>query len=314
MENDHHRGGFRIEHLYMFLFAFFGAIGHPLGRIIVQKIHPFHLASLTLIIGFFSIILFLLVTGQIRLFFKLTTLDFFLSLGLGVFGFFLFQIFTFSALAHNPASMNAALLSTAVIFTVIFAVIFLKEKISFFNVLGILIAFGGVFLVIFNRGINTGGQVSLKGCLFSILAAIFTSLYTALGKKILARNNPLIVSAVAIFSGALLLTLLTKFTVGFGLLASTGIKIWILTIVTGVSLIGVSFPLLYRCLKTMPATWVSIYLYLVPVFGVILSFVILRERFSWVFWLGFLLILSGIIISNLLVKNKKNKYPREVHP
>ena len=135
-----------------------------------------------------------------------------------------------------------------------------------------------------------------------------------LGKKILARNNPLIVSAVAVFSGALLLTLLTKFTVGFSILTSTDIKIWILTIVTGVSLIGVSFPLLYRCLKTMPATWVSIYLYLVPVFGVILSFVILRERFSWVFWLGFLLILTGIIISNLLVKNKRNKNSPEAHP
>jgi drug/metabolite transporter (DMT)-like permease len=210
--------------------------------------------------------------------------------------------------------MNAVLLSTSVIFTVIFAVVFLKEKISLFNILGILIAFGGVFLVTFNRGINAGDQVSLKGCVFSILAAIFTSLYTVLGKKILARNNPLIVSSVAVFSGALVLTLLTNFTVGFGLLTSMDIKIWALTIVTGVSLIGIAFPLLYKCLKTMPASWVSIYLYLVPVFGVILSFVILRERFSWVFWLGFLLILSGIIISNLLVKNKKNKYSREVHP
>jgi drug/metabolite transporter (DMT)-like permease len=303
MERNKRNGRIRIEHLYMLLFAFFGAIGHPLGRIIVQKIHPFHLASFTLITGFISIILYMSATGQVRLFFKMKGADFFMSLGLGVFGFFLFQVFTFSALAHIPASMNAVLLSTSVIFTVIFAAVFLKEKIPVLNILGILIAFGGVFLVTFNRGFNTGGQVSLMGCLFSVLAAVFTSLYTVLGKKLLARNNPLTVTAVAVFSGILLLTLLTRFTVGFGLMASADITVWILTIVTGITLIGVAFPLLYASLKTMPASWVSIYLYLVPVFGVVLSFVILREKFTWIFWLGFFLILSGIIITNLLFKN-----------
>ena len=37
---------------------------------------------------------------------------------------------------------------------------------------------------------------------------------------------------------------------------------------------------------------------LTPVFAVILSLIILRERFSWLFWVGGACILGGIIITN----------------
>jgi hypothetical protein len=46
------KNGFRIEYFLMIIVSFFWAMGHPLGSMILQKIHPFQLGSLTLSIGF----------------------------------------------------------------------------------------------------------------------------------------------------------------------------------------------------------------------------------------------------------------------
>ncbi len=113
----------------MIIFALFGALGHPLGKIIVRTVHPFQFGTVTLITGFFTILIYLAITGHTNLFFTLTLKDILLSLCLGVFGFFFFQILIFSALSRIPASMNAVIISTTVIFTTLFASIILKEKI-----------------------------------------------------------------------------------------------------------------------------------------------------------------------------------------
>ncbi|MDZ7837338.1 MAG: EamA family transporter [Actinomycetota bacterium] len=44
----------------------------------------------------------------------------------------------------------------------------------------------------------------------------------------------------------------------------------------------------------------SVYTDLTPVFAVVLSLIILKESFSWLFWVGAVLILAGIIVTNQL--------------
>ena len=79
--------------LQMLIVSFFWAIGHPLGRIITQKMHPFQLAGITLIAGFFSLFIYLVIKGDVKKIFKLPIRDILISLGLGVVGFFLYQIY-----------------------------------------------------------------------------------------------------------------------------------------------------------------------------------------------------------------------------
>jgi drug/metabolite transporter (DMT)-like permease len=54
-------------------------------------------------------------------------------------------------------------------------------------------------------------------------------------------------------------------------------------ILLGVSMIGFAYPAWFETLKKLPASRASVFVYLTPVFAVILSFLILDERF-WVFW------------------------------
>lgn len=298
----------RIEYFLMLIVTFFWAIGHPLGRIITQKLHPFQLAAITLVTGFLTIFIYLLITRAVRKVFRLSVRDVFISFGLGVLGFFLYQILTFSALSRIPASINAVLISNSVVFIAILSAIFLKEKIRLLTIFGIILAVAGVLLVTFNQGFSLGGsgKIDFLGISFSLLAALSSALYSVIGKKVLSSNDPLIITALALFFGAVLQVILTVSTVGFSEVALAGWRINSLTVFLGVTMIGIAYPLWFVCLKRFPASQISIYMYLTPVFGVILSLIILNERFSWLFWIGGLLILAGIIITNAAKSKKEN--------
>ena len=301
------KSGIRIEYFLMLIVTFFWAIGHPLGKIIVRSIHPFQLGTITLGTGFIGLFIFLIATKRIRKLAKLSLRDTFSSLGLGIFGFFFYQILAFSALARIPASMNAVLVSTNVVFIAILATLILKERITLIRIIGIAFALFGAVLVTFNKGFSFGegaGSIDLLGCAFSILAALSFALYAIFGKRILTNNDPLIIAGIALFSGAALLTILTASTVGFSGIAAAGWRTISLMVFLGLTMIGIAYPLWFTCLKRLPASHVSIYIYLTPIFAIILSLIILNERFSWLFWVGGVLILGGIIITNKFASNK----------
>ena len=163
---------FRLVYLPMLLATLFWAAGHPLGRIILQKVHPFQLGSVTLSVGFISVLAYLALTGKAPLLFRLSARDTVTSLALGAVGFAVYQVLTFSALSRIPASMNAILVSTNVILIAVLSAVFLREKIGWLRAAGILLAFIGVMLVTLNRGFSIGASVDLVGCSLSLLAAL----------------------------------------------------------------------------------------------------------------------------------------------
>lgn len=289
----------RIEHLFMLIFAFFAALGHPLGRIIVREMHPIQLGTVTLLIGLVVLILYILFTGRLKSLFRIDKKDILLSAGIGVFGFFFFQILTFSALARIPASVNAFLINTSVVYISLLAAVFLKERIPLIRILAIALALMGVVLVVFNRGFRLERVAPLLGCLFSILGAIAFAIYSVFGKKLLQRNDPINVVAIAVFSGAVLLSIFTRFSIGYSSIVDIGGKTWLLTILLGATMIGLAYPMWFLSLRRLPASHVSVYLYMTPLFAVLLSFLILHETFGWLFWIGGLLILGGIVLSGL---------------
>ncbi len=286
-----------LIYLPMLFATLFWALGHPLGRIILKEVHAFQLGSVNLVVGFLSVLAYLAAAGKVGLLFRLSIRDTLSSLALGALGFALYQVLTFSALSRIPASMNAVLVATNVILIAVLSAIFLRERIRWLRAVGILAAFIGVLLVTFNAGFSFGASVDLTGCAFSLLAALTFALYTVLGKRLVGRNDPLIVTTLALFSGAVLLTVFTVATVGLGRLETASASAWILMAVLGVTMIGFAYPAWFESLKRLPASHASTFIYLTPVFAVILSFLILNERFSWPFYLGGALVLGGIAAS-----------------
>lgn len=283
----------------MLITTFFWASGHPLGKIIVREVHPFLLGAVTLTVGFISLLIFLILAKKIKGLLKISIPDLILSFILGILGFFFYQILTFSALSRIPASINAILISTNVIFISLLAFLILRERLSFFRILGIILAAAGVAFVIFNRGFTLDERVDLVGIVYSLSAAISFALYSIFAKKMLERNDPLTISTISVFSGSIFLLILSSLTVGFNTLSQARSSTWALMIFLGVGMIGIAYPIWFTCLKRLKASHASVYIYMTPVFAVLLSLLILKESFLWPFWLGGSLVLSGIFTSNL---------------
>ena len=106
-------------------------------------------------------------------------------------------------------------------------------------------------------------------------------------------------TSLALFAGGLLLGGVTAGFVGLSSLAQAGGQAWWLMILLGVSMIGFAYPAWFETLKRLPASRASVFVYLTPVFAVILSFLILDERFSWMFYAGGALVLAGVALSSL---------------
>jgi drug/metabolite transporter (DMT)-like permease len=293
----------RVEYLYLLSFVFFAALGHPLGKIIVQDMHPVLLGTASLVVGLLVIVLFIFLTGKSRTLFKMQWRDVLLSAGIGIPCFFFFQILTFSALSRIPASVNAFLINTSVIFISLLASIVLKERLPLIRIAAIVIAFVGVVFVVFNSGFGRGESIDLIGCLFSILAAMSFALYSVFGKKLVERNDPINVVAIAIMSGLILLSVFTLLTTGYGSLLDIRPKTWLLTIILGATMIGLAYPMWFLSLRKLPLSHISIFVYITPIFAVMLSFLILHEVFGWRFWIGGVLILGGIIITGIYGKD-----------
>ncbi len=292
--------GFRAKphHLLMLIVTFFWAVGHPLGSIILKHIHPFQLACVNLVLGCAGLFVFLWGSGKLRGLREFTLKEILHSMTLGVFGFFSYQICTFSALNRIPASMNAVLITTNVIFITVLAMVFFREKLSLLKGLGIVSAAAGAVFVVFNEGFSLSGNFKYGGAIFSFGAALSFTAYSLGGKKLLSRKDPALVTGLALFAGLVLLTVFTALSVGFKPLFYVPGRIWLLMLVLSLGMIGLAYPLWFYCLKKADASEIAVFIYLVPVFAGILSFIILGERFAWRFYLGGALILAGIVLAN----------------
>ena len=284
----------RTVYLVMLVTTLFWALGHPLGRIILRTVHPFQLAFINLLVGLLALVSYLAASGKLRSLRAVSRGDFVGSLGLGVLGFAIYQVLTFSALSRIPASINAVLVSTNVVMIAPLAALVLGERLRWVRAAAIVCAFAGVVLITLSQGFAAGSRIDPVGCVFSLLAAFSFALYTVLGKRIVQRTDPLLATALALFSGTVLLGVTASATIGFGPLWSADGQAWSLMILLGLTMIGFAYPAWFACLKRLPASRVSVFIYLTPVFAVILSFVILGERVTWPFFTGGVLVLGGI--------------------
>ena len=205
--------------------------------------------------------------------------------------------FLFSGMYAGVSSGIASLtLQTQVFFTAILAMIFLKEKLTPWQILGALVAFSGIGLV----AINTGGDVNTLGLLLVEFAALSWAGGNLVSKKI---------GKVDMFSlvvwGSLVAwppLLLLSFILEHGKLSVESIlNVSWLTIgsvaylVYPVTLFG--FAIWSWLLSRHAASTVAPFTLLVPIFGFSSSALILGEGMQgWKIGAGFLIV-SGLVIN-----------------
>ena len=217
----------------------------------------------------------------------------------GVSGMIALTIFFYS-IHHLPLAIASTVQYLAPVFTVIFAMILLKEKVAKLQWLFILIAFIGVGLIGFNNLISIDKHVTIDYSWFGlgIVSAAFSGLaYTAI-IKLKATDAPI---NIVIYFPMLSLPIMTVWCM-FEFTMPVGIE-WLILLVIGI-FTQIAQVLMTKALHEGSASMITPFQYLGAIYAALIGFFIFDERLSWIVYSGIGLIIIGIV-ANALIKRPK---------
>jgi len=210
---------------------------------------------------------------------------------------------TYTGLNLIDASAAVLLVQTEVPFGVLFAYFMLKEKPTIRSLIGITIAFVGVYILT--------GSPNLEGKFLGIFLTILGSAIWALGqvlvKPLSKEIAPLtLVAWLAIFSGPILIFLsaiLDGNTINY--IKSANFNSWVIAFYLGFFMQPVTYGCFYYVLKNNPLYKVlPIVTMGIPLTGLLAAILLLGEKPTTELYLGGFIILIGVI---LIVYTKQKK-------
>jgi len=220
---------------------------------------------------------------------------------LGLTGVFLYNFVFLTGLSWTSATNGSLIVAFNPLLTAVLSALWLKERIRSIQAGGLLLALFGVGVVITRGSSAVMRSLSFNpGDLLMLGAPLAWALYTILGKKALARFPPLVATAYASLFGTLLLlpaaALEGSLSAGFQRLTVYG---WMS--VLQLALLGTvaGFVWWYEGVEALGASRAAVFVNLVPLFGVLLSALILSESLQVSQLAGGILIVLGVGIGTL---------------
>ena len=217
----------------------------------------------------------------------------------GISGMIALTIF-FETIHQLPIAIASTIQYLAPIFTLIFALALLGERILKIQWLFVIIAFIGVIFIGLNTLILESNPVKLNyfWLIFGIVSAAFSGLaYTAI-IKLKATDEPInIVSYFPMIS----IPIMSVWCM-FDFVLPNGIE-WILLLTIGI-FTQIAQILLTRALHEESASLITPFQYLGSIYAMIMGYFIFDERLNFLIIIGVFLILIGVIANTFLKASK----------
>jgi len=226
----------------------------------------------------------------------------------GLFQVVIQYIFFYIGLAHASGVKSSIIEASNVFFAILFAgIVFRQEKISPRKIAGTLIGFSGVLYVNLSGGNGLDFHFTLAGEGFVLISTVAASLAVVLTKKFTEKDNPVTLCGYQFLMGGLILMVLGAAT--GGQIGNADARGWLLMIYMAF-ISAAAYSLWSVLLKYNPVSRVSIYGFSNPVFGVILSGLLLNEgkqAFGYQNIIALLLVSIGIYIVNASFETGRGK-------
>lgn len=211
-------------------------------------------------------------------------------------------MFTYIGIGFTGGASTSIITACASFITVGLAAVFFKnERITFLKVLGCVIGFGGV-LAINSRGFGETGTLFGDSMIFcSTVCAAFGNI---IAKKASLKVDPVKLTAFQLIFGSAVLIIAGLIMGGSLDFTKTGgvlILLWLAFVSAA------AFTIWTALLKYHPAGKISVFNLLVPVFGTLISGIVLNENvFRAETFVSLLLISAGIVMVNYTRRKKTN--------
>ncbi|TKB08626.1 DMT family transporter [Desulforhopalus sp. IMCC35007] len=222
---------------------------------------------------------------------------------LGLTGIFAYNVCFFFGLQHITAGRAALIIASTPLAITIFAAVFLKERLTSYKMAGVFLCLSGAILVISNghpQRLLTGGfgpgEKALLGCVAS------WTTYSLVGRQVLKTMSPLTSVCYSSIIGTILLAIPAVQQGHIFDIVDISRTSWLSLAFLGIGGTALGFSLYYRAIQKIGAARTGIFINLVPVFSVLLSWLILGEAIKPIVIAGGLLILTGVSLTNFKAK------------
>ena len=272
-------------------FAFIWASAFPSAKMAVQFCPPFFFLFCRFsIAGLFSIILGAYLGQNFR--FDRRSLVLIVVFGLIQNGLYLGLIFL--ALTMIDSNISVIIASVLPLTVAFFSWIIFRTKMNLLGLCGLAVGLSGVLLIMLQRVERDYEVLGISLCLLGLLATTFSTLIIT--KININKNNILIVVGLQMLAGSLFLLPLSYFFEVWSISFSISFLVTFLYITAFPGIIG---PVIWFYLqKEIGAVKYSSFHFLVPFFGIGISYFLLGETLTLVDMVGVLIIIFGLYLVN----------------
>ncbi|MEO0341869.1 MAG: DMT family transporter [Pseudomonadota bacterium] len=219
---------------------------------------------------------------------------------LGLFGAAMFQSFAYLGLARTEALNALLILTTNPLTVMILAYFVLGDRVSPRQILGIVISFCGAAYLITRGSWEVLANLSFNAGDFWILAAVVAWGCYSVSLKFKPNNvTPLLLVFLTSVGGIILLLPFYIFeTLTMQAVQLSWSTLWAVGY-TGIFASIVAFLSFNGAVARIGPGRAVTFLHMMPVIGSILAVVFLGERFAFYHWIGFPIVLVGVLIATL---------------
>jgi len=279
-------------HLIVFIWGFTAVLGELI------TVREASLVWYRMLIAGIFMLLYVLITKKP---WKLPAKSFAHLIGVG-FLIALHWLFFFKAINVSNVSITLAVFSTGAFFASILEPIFFNRKMLWYEVFFGLIIIGGLLMIMQVEGHY------LEGMLYALLSVFLGVTFTLFNGKLILKYDPSVITLYEFFAGVVLISgyLLYEgtFTPEFFQVSTDD---WILIIVLSSICTAYAFTASVNVMKKLTPYTVMLTTNMEPVYGIILAYFILgeKEKMSFGFYIGAVIILMTVILNGILKNYKK---------
>ncbi len=274
----------------------FWACAFPFIKILLQELSFTNLTIMRFIVVCISLLILIpLQKKRINPLKRKDILPIFLLGFFGIIGYHLGLNYGEQFVSAGAASL---IIATIPVLVTIMSILYLKEKVTIKQTIGILLSLSGVVIISLYGTADAKIEINyIFGAAGVFFAALMGAFYTIAGKKMLKRYSALSLTVYAMLLGSIgLIPFLNTELINQILnLSNTA---WFALIFLGLFSTITAYTLWYIALETRDATEVSPYLYAIPVISTILSYFLIDERITLFFILGGFFVITGLILVN----------------
>lgn len=274
------------------------------GKIAIESFEPATIAFFR----FFgaAILLFPLMWIKERNIPKPTKKDWFLFAMLGLTGIALYNIFFFLASKHAPVIKSSLFIASNPVLIIILSALFLKEKISRNQIIGLVLALLGVSFIITNGHLSLFLTMDFEFIdLILVGAVICWALYSVIGKVVLQKYSSIVSTTYAVGFGTLFLFPFAMMETSVSDLTSSTVDVWLAIGHMSVFVTVVSFVIYYYGIQQIGAAKASIFINFMPLSAVLMASIFLKEALTIPHLIGAFFVLSGVTFSTYKRGHKK---------